>query len=311
MALKIKAFFQLVRWPNMVFIALTQWLFYHCIIEKKLLAANVLPNLDNKNLPLLIFASVCIAAAGNIINDYFDINIDRINKPNKVIIGKIISRRWAIIWHILLSSAGVATSFYLDFTTPIAFLGWLNLACVLLLFAYSITFKKQLLSGNILISLLTAWVVVVLSFCELSHLTIIDNAIGLSLSRLTFLYAGFACIISIIREAIKDMEDVEGDERYGCKTMPIVWGIQATKVFVSTWLIVLIVTLAIVQVYALQKGWWHSVVYCVLAVLLPLVVVLYRLFAARQAAQFHALSSIIKLAMLTGILSMVFFYFYY
>ncbi len=91
------AFFQLIRWPNLFFIALTQLLFYYCI------AAPLAPSGGEsyfKNLfYLLMLASVFIAAAGYIINDYFDLKIDEINKPQKVVIDKIIKRRWAIIWH--------------------------------------------------------------------------------------------------------------------------------------------------------------------------------------------------------------------
>src|SRR5689334_19350354 len=97
----VSAFFRLVRWPNLFFIALTQALFYFCIYYPLYHVHNT------KRLVLLILASVFIAAAGYIINDYFDLNIDRINKPGRIVIDKIINRRWAIIWHLLLSFLGV------------------------------------------------------------------------------------------------------------------------------------------------------------------------------------------------------------
>ncbi len=303
----IGAFFRLVRWPNLVFIAIAQILFVYCIITPVFSKAGEVPNLHGYNFILLCLSSVFIAAAGYIINDYFDLNIDRINKPHKLIVDNIIQRRWAIRWHWMLSFIGVAISFYLDVTTSIKYLSVANSLCVLLLFVYSISLKKKLLSGNAIISLLTAWVILVLAWCEGNHLLHEKNIINTSkVFRFTFLYAGFAFIISLIREVIKDMEDVDGDRKYGCKTMPIVWGINASKVFAAVWLIVLVITLAVVQFYVLQFGWYMLSIYFILAVIIPLLWIFKILFEAKSQQDFHKLSSFIKLIMLTGILSMIF-----
>jgi 4-hydroxybenzoate polyprenyltransferase len=106
------------------------------------------------------------------------------------------------------------------------------------------------------------------------------------------------------------MEDMEGDARYGCKTMPIVWGVPAAKVFTAVWLVVLVGALVIIQIYALHLGWWWSVAYCVIAIIAPLLWVLRKLYTAQTPADYHHLSSAVKLIMLAGILSMVFFKFY-
>jgi len=268
--------------------------------------AGKTPNVAGANFILLCVASIIIAAAGYIINDYFDLNIDKINKPDKLVVEKIINRRLTIIWHLVLSFIGIAIGFYLDITSGIALLGIANCFSVFLLFIYSASLKKKLLAGNILISLLTAWVVLVVMWCETSHsLSERGTTYTTRLSRYTFLYAGFAFAISLIREAVKDMEDIEGDRRYGCTTMPIVWGINATKVFVSVWLIVLIGVLSIIQFYVLQFGWWLSAVYCVLFIILPLIWAFLKLFKAETQQDFHRLSSAIKFIMFTGILSML------
>lgn len=128
--------------------------------------------------------------------------------------------------------------------------------------------------------------------------------------KLGFLYAGFAFIITLIREAIKDMEDIEGDERYGCRTMPVVWGIPATKVYVAVWLIVLLAVLVAIQVYIVRFQWWLPIIYSVILVIFPLAYLFYKLFKASTRQDFHYLSNIIKGVMLAGILSMGFFYFY-
>lgn len=303
----ISGFAKLVRWPNLVFIALTQLLFFYCIVAPEYAEAGRVPNLAGRYIWLVIISSVLIAAAGYIINDYFDLNIDRINKPDKLVVETVIKRRWTIIWHLVLSTMGILIGFYVDWFTGVRFLGLANLACVILLFVYSISLKKKLLSGNILISLLTAWTVMVITWCELNHLSKVDPGFDAErIIKLSFVYAGFAFIISLIREVVKDMEDVEGDRRYGCRTMPIVWGMNVSKTFAAVWLVVLIGAVAIIQAYVLRKGWWLSASYAILFVILPLGWILKQLFRSQNAADFHRLSSVIKLVMLTGILSIIF-----
>jgi 4-hydroxybenzoate polyprenyltransferase len=312
----VTAFFRLVRYPNLVFIALTQVLFFYCIEQPVFKEAHLSSNINGFYLILLIITSIFIAAAGNIINDYFDLNIDQINKPTKVIVGKIINRRWTIIWHLILSIAGIAIGFYIDFKTNARFIGAVNLCCVLLLFFYSVSLKKKFLIGNILVSLLTAWTILILIWCENNLLNPLTPHISLprresdKLILITFMFSGFAFIISLIREVVKDMEDIEGDRKYGCKTLPIIWGINASKVFVAVWLIVLIAAIAFIQFYTIRFGWWQNVVYSILFILLPLLWVFKKLFSATTAKDFHMLSSIIKGIMFTGILSMIFFKFF-
>ena len=308
----IQAFLRLVRWPNLVFIAITQVLFVYCIVHPVMYAAGAVPNIHGQYFICLTVSSVIIAAAGYIINDYFDLNIDLINKPEKLVVDKIIPRRWVIFWHLLLSIAGILLGFYIDFKTHVLFLGFANIACVALLFLYSISLKKKLLSGNVLISALTAWVILVVGWCETSNLLqpALIGSYTEKITRISFLYAGFAFVISLIREVIKDTEDMEGDRRYGCNTMPIAWGINATKVFVAVWLVVLTSALAIVQFYVLVFKWWFSAAYCILFIIIPLMYVFKMLVKANSIKDYHKLSSFIKLVMFTGILSMIFFRFY-
>ena len=306
----IAAFIKMVRLPNLLFIALTQVLFQFCIYQT-LYKTEVAGN-DLSGFIFILFASLFIAAAGYVINDYFDINIDEVNKPQRMVVDKLIHRRWAIAWHFILSAAGILLT---AMALPL-FQKWYlvlaNVICVALLWFYSTNFKKSLLIGNIVISLLTAWTILIIFFSKVS----LADAFGLGNSthdkffRLAFLYAGFAFISSLVREAIKDMEDIEGDARYGCRTMPIVWGVNAAKVYTAVWLIVLIALLVVVQVYVLQFKWWLPVIYSVLLIILPLLYIFIKLFKAKSAADFHKLSSLTKTVMLAGILSMVFFYFY-
>ena len=313
----ITAFFKLVRWPNLLIMALTQVLFYISIVPFYVGdTISILSYFETQHYLLLILSSLLIAAAGNIINDYFDRNIDEINKPQKKIIDKLIKRRWAIVMHIAFSFIAIIIGFYVDSQTPVFWLGFSNTICVLLLFGYSISLKKKLLVGNVLISLLTAWVIFVCFLCYYRTLSFQGyeafevQAILRRFMRISFLYAGFAFVISLIREVVKDMEDMEGDKKYGCKTIPIAWGIPAAKVFVAVWLVVLIGMISIVQIYVWQLGWYWSAAYSILVIIAPLIWILRKLYQAQVPKDYRKLSTIIKIVMLAGLLSMIFFKIY-
>ena len=302
----IGAFFRLVRWPNLISIALTQFLFYYCVY------LPLYHSTDTHRIVWLITASVFIAAAGYIINDYFDLNIYQINKPEKNVFVRTIHRRWAIIWHFILNLAGIIATIL-----AVGFHKWYlvlaNLICIMLLWFYSTSFKRQLLIGNIVISLLTSWTVLIVffAFTEPNNAIMTNDPIGVKFFRIAFLYASFAFIISLIREAIKDMEDMEGDARYGCKTLPIVGGIRTTKIYTTVWMFVLMAALAILQLYVLQFGWWPAIAYSIILVILPLFQIFLRLRRANNSKEFAVLSNLTKLVMLTGILSMIFFWIYF
>ena len=299
------AFFRLIRWPNLFFIALTQALFYYCVYTPLFQ-----PN-GEKELAWLIVASVFIAAAGYIINDYFDLNIDQINKPGKNVFAAVINRRWAIIWHFVFSLVGIGATI-LAVGLHKWYLVLANIGCVALLWLYSTSFKRKLLVGNVVISLLTSWTVLILffMFTEPRQAIVGQDENITKLFRTAFLYAGFAFISSLIREAVKDMEDMEGDARYGCKTLPIVAGLKATKIYVTIWVVVLLAAMIILQVYILQFQWWLAIVYSVPFVIAPLIYFLSRLSKAQTSADFGSLSNLSKIIMFCGILSMIFFRIY-
>ncbi len=298
----ITSFFRLIRWQNLVFIVLTQLLFYFCVYK------SIYP--DNESLRQLIWlmiASVLIAAGGYIINDYFDLNIDQVNKPNKNVINSVINRRWAILWHLVFSLLGIFAT-----AVAVSFQKWYliiaNIICVLLLWLYSTSFKRQVLIGNIVIALLTAWTVLILFFAKVPFIAAFGASDELTVKffRIAFLYAGFAFILSIIREAIKDVEDMEGDRKYGCKTLPIVAGLTATKIYTTVWIVVLIAALIILQLYVLQFGWWWAIIYNIVFVIFPLIYLFLKNYKAVSTKNFSYLSSLAKWIMLGGILSMIF-----
>ncbi len=310
----IAAFFRLIRWPNILFIVITQLLFYYCVYTPLLSA----PPGERQQILffLLILSSVLISAAGYIINDYFDLQIDAVNRPDKMIVDRFIKRRWAILWHWILSATGILISAYISYRTGAWLILFINFCCVVLLWFYSVSLKKKLLSGNISIAALTAWVILVVYLfagAKLFSITGWTHSPGAFDERrffkLIWLYAGFAFIMTIIREVIKDMEDMEGDRQYGCRTMPIVWGVPASKVFAGVWIIVCIAALLIVQLYAWQSGRWPAAFYILLLIIAPMGLMLRNLYRANVSADYHKLSNLVKLIMLAGILSMLLFKF--
>lgn len=308
---KISAFFKLIRWPNLLFIALTQVLFYFCIYYSP--AINSLLARNSNLFWLLVLASVFIAAGGNIINDYFDFKIDKINKPQRALVSGRFARRTAILFHLIFSAIGLLVSAYISYKTGIYVVLVGNILAVIALWFYSTHFKRSLLTGNIVIAGLTAWVLIVVYF--LSGAAFIPWGSDFSdvkqprFFKIFIVYAGFAFIITLIREVVKDLEDIEGDLQNGCKTMPIVWGVNASKIFAAVWMVVCAGSLLIIALYTLQSGWYLISLYNLLLVVAPLVFAIFRLTKATAAKDYNYLSGVVKFVIFTGILSMIFFLF--
>ena len=307
----IAAFFKLIRWPNLVLIVLTQMLFFGFVYASMLQVP--LPQNQIILFILLVSTSIFIAAAGYIINDYFDVQIDAINKPDRIVIGKIIKRRWAIILHWLFSGIGIMLSIYISYKTAIWSITVVNIISVFALWVYSAIFKKKLLLGNLIIASLTAWTILVVYFFVGANMVSLNgwnesNKLfdERKLFKLTLMYAGFAFVMTLIREVVKDLEDMEGDRKYDCKTMPIVWGVPATKVFAAVWILVSAATLFVVKLYAWLNGMWLSALYFIVTLIIPLFYLLYKFRYAVTTIDYAKLSTIIKIIILAGILSMLF-----
>jgi 4-hydroxybenzoate polyprenyltransferase len=310
---KVAAFFRLIRYPNLIFIALTQSLFYF-IIEKRIFSEinnSFLPQLSTNDFLLLLFSSIVIAAGGYIINDYFDMDIDNVNKPHKLVIGKIISRRWAMLFHMLLSLIGLFLTAVVALHINNMLLLVFNFISVVLLLFYSTTFKKRLLIGNIIISLLTAWVVGVLFVAEIKiadvQFMLKNNDLIERLYKYTLMYAGFAFVVSLVREVIKDLEDIIGDKKYGCTTMPIVWGVNVSKIYAATWVVVLMGVLLSLFFYTIINSWSWLFSLMIIVLFIFLIVILVNIKKAATSKDFGKISNQVKLLMLIGILSMMLF----
>lgn len=310
----IRSFTSLIRIQNLVFIVFTQYFFYFFILIPIYADSPGSIVLSLSVLHWLVLASVLIAGGGYVINDYFDLNIDRINKPQKLVIDRFISRRWAMFFHLILSFAGIVISAYIAYLLNNPLLLVFNLLSVFLLFVYSSTFKKKLLTGNVIIAALSAWVIMVLfvAMCQWNPGTLIPEWTSQlhEVYKIALVYSAFAFIVSLIREVVKDIEDEEGDKKNGCKTMPIVWGIKSTKVFIGVWILVLF-GLLIVFLFNLIISRWLWGIFYIIFVLLPFLIRIYMAFSkALTKKQYAELSREVKLFMLAGILSMLIYYIY-
>jgi 4-hydroxybenzoate polyprenyltransferase len=299
----------------LLFIVIAQYLFYQCVIQGAYgVASGISSRMDQFQFEMLMLASVLIAAGGYVINDYFDLNIDRVNKPEKLVVERFVKRRWAIVWHLLFSIAGLLISFKIAYQLSNILIAVGNFLAVVFLFLYSISFKKRLIIGNVTISLLTAWVIIVLFVAEMPVGNGISNAASevvlMRIFRLSVVYASFAFITTLVREILKDMEDEEGDRKYGCKTMPIVWGMETTKVFAGVWLFILICFFTAFFFYILFYHWYALALVIAIWFIPMLVIVMRKLASASQKRHFHTLSLYLKIIMLTGMFTMVFYFLY-
>jgi len=234
---------------------------------------------------LLSTSTVLIAAAGYIINDYYDVKIDYINKPDRVIIGKDITRRYAIMFHVLLSMSGILMGLYLSLQ-----LAAINILSVFLLWLYSNNLKRLPFIGNLTVALLTG-----LSIFVVDVLYRTQNS-------LIVIYAVFAFFMTLVREIIKDIEDLKGDDTFGCRTLPIVWGIRKTKIVIYIILALFSLAVFILNIWYKALPLW----YYVLFLFAPLMWFFYRLYRADMKRDFSWLSTVCKVIMLLGILSMAF-----
>ncbi|HNR74151.1 MAG TPA: geranylgeranylglycerol-phosphate geranylgeranyltransferase [Cyclobacteriaceae bacterium] len=273
----LQALIRLTRFWNLVIIAMAQYFAACFLIDRALIW--------DWQLLVLALSTTIIAAAGYIINDYYDIKIDLINKPERVVIGKGIPRRYALLFHTFLSVIGIALGFLLGLRVAA-----IHLVSVFLLWWYSNNLKRQPFIGNFVVALLTGlsvWLVNVVYY---------ENHILVSI------YALFSFFITLVREIVKDMEDLKGDNTFGCKTLPIVWGLRRTK-----WVIYgLLMLFALVVMYLNYEYTKLPEYYFLIFLFMPLGLFVARLVVADTKKDFYWLSQWCKIIMLLGILSMVF-----
>lgn len=268
------------------------------------------------NFLLLSLSTILIAAAGYIINDYFDVKIDVINRPQKVIVDKIITRRAAILWHSFFNITGFLLAFYLARKLGNYYVVLIQLTCTLLLWFYSTHFKRQFVIGNVVVALLTALTVMIIAVFEPAlypfinfelfyaiHGKIIVNPFGV-----IAVYTYFAFMLTWMREIVKDMEDFKGDAEDGCVTMPIRIGLQRSARLVVLFGIITILPLLVAAIKLCSGSWSVLGIYIIIMLLLPLL--MWLLYLPRKSTVLHygKASKYLKFIMLSGIASLLLYY---
>ena len=287
---KIFAFFNLIRVVNVIIMMIAMMLCYFCLNDY-LIAEDLL---DRKFILLLISVALT-AAAGYIINDYYDVKLDIINKPGKVIIGNIFSRRQAILFHSVLNILAITASMFINIQVVFAVI-----TSSVLLYLYSVSFKKQFLIGNIVISFLSGFMVFII--------WLFNKSIPV---HLILFYSSFAFISTLIREIIKDTEDIDGDRNYNCKTLPIVAGIAKTKNVIQSMNLIFVGGIMLLLLYtnqiSFQSKYSENIFsfYILILVLVPSLSVFYMVNKATTKKHFSRLSLVLKLIMIAGIFSMI------
>lgn len=304
--------FLVFRPLNLFIIALTQIFVFYFLLKPVLNANGITPVLSHFLFILLVGSTVLLAAAGYLINDYFDVRMDTINKPNKLFVGKNVRRRSAIKWHIAISIIGLSIGFFVAHKVGIWSLGFIHLGCFIMLLQYSEIYKRKLLTGNLLIALLAAVTILVPALYETVSISIFylkDSFTANYLIYTILLYSGFAFITTIIREIVKDIEDMPGDIDSHCKTLPIVIGIEKAK---NVLLLLMFVLLCTLSYYAYIRYINHDekiFVYTILALILPCMYISYAIYTAQVPEQFKRISNLVKLVMVAGIATLPLLYF--
>jgi len=273
---RLQSLLRISRFWNLLIIAVAQYFTVAFLVDAKLV-------LDWRML-VLSSSTVIIAAAGYIINDYYDVKIDLINKPERVIVGRGVSRRYAILLHSALSMVGILFGLVLNWK-----IGALNFFSVFMLWLYSNLLKRLPFVGNFVVAFLTAGSIAIpwllYPFAGKTNILI---------------YTMFAFFTTLVREIIKDMEDLKGDNTFGCKTLPIVWGLRKTKNLIYVLTIVFVATVFLVDglVEPLPMLYFSAFLFA------PIAWLMIRLVRADTKKDFYKLSQLCKVIMILGIFSM-------
>jgi len=280
-------------------IGLTQYLIQYVLLRPAFEAFAVQASLDHLHFFLLVLTTICIGAGGYIINDYFDISIDQINRPQKQIVGQSISSKTTFQAYVAIVVIGFLISIYLGFYVKNPLLITLYPLATGLLFWYSTTLKQRPFWGNLVVALFTAFVPGIIWFAERQSFAEIglDNP---QLGHLLLFYMIFAFLSNLIREIVKDVEDLEGDQAQGCRTLPIFIGVLRTKQLLHLFSL-LFCTCLLFWLFLYPSNPLEQA-FILLFLLFPMVYFMFLLRGAHIPQQFSRLSQLLKWLMVLGLL---------
>ena len=302
---------RLVRWSNLLFLSALVWLMEKWVAVPVLDRAAFGEQLPLFTLLLLMAAVVLTAAGGYVINDYFDVKIDRINRPDAVVVTRSVSKPAAMRLSVGLSITGALCGIAVAWLLRSMTLGIIFVLVPGLLWFYSSSYKRLLMIGNLTIALLAGLTPLVVAMANVAQLRLLYGSIlpYTTLEHDLYAWLGgfalFAFLLTWIREIIKDLQDQMGDRELECHTLPIVWGELWTKIFVT---VLLCGTLALIAwlwycVLPFPHTWNNlSTRYIALGITVPLLSVVWLLWAAKIPSDYKTCQQVVKFTMLIGML---------
>lgn len=308
----IYSYMRLFRWPNLLIVILTMTMVRYYLIQPVFLQEGYSLPLPFLYFFLLVLSVVLIAAGGYVINDYFDVRIDNLNEPERVVLGKSIPVKRAIILHAALTATGILLGFLVSLKVGNFKLVFVHLLAGLLLWLYSARYKRKPLWGNMIIALVSSLVVLMVWLFEFfampgKGIFIVNQAELTWVNRCILFVAGFSFMLTLVRELIKDMEDIEGDRRYGCRTLPVVLGIRNVKWITVALLVLSMIVMALVQrhLFAVHLD---LTTYYFFVLQFMMGYAIFFLAKSKEKADFEALSQLARIMMVAGILALQIYY---
>ena len=260
-------------------------------------------------LTLLIISVVCVAAGGYVINDYFDVKIDRINRPDDLVVTRVISRDAAMRLFQVLTAVGIVAGLAVAWWARSWNLLFIYVVIPGLLWFYSSSYKRMLLIGNLIVAFISALVPLLIAMVNADHLRFLYHeslAYTPIVGQLYVWLGGFALfcmLLTLSREVVKDMEDVEGDRELECRTMPIVWGEKVSKIVVTIVLLATIALIAYLAWFVLPFPMeWATFTgrFIIFGLMVPMLCVLVLLWSARSKRELHTVQQVLKFIMFLG-----------
>ena len=298
------SFLHLIRYKNLLMVFLSMFLTKYFLIESFIST----PLLSDIDFIILTTSILLITMGGYLINDIYDIESDKINKPGKVYISTIISIKSGLFLYFLTSITGLILGFYLSINKNLNHLSGFFIVTVILLFIYTKILKKLPLIGNIIVALLVSLPIFLVYEFDHSMISIKDIFDNLFLSVIIFFYLLFAFLTTLIREIIKDLQDIKGDNKFKLKTLPIMIGNKRTINFVVFLSFLLQLLLLLVLIDSFKNDYYLILIFSITLSLL-VAYLIYKLRVPFKNNPYQLLSSLMKIIMLVGVLSMTIFKF--
>ena len=267
------------------------------------------------NFVFMVLATVLLAAGGYVLNDYFDVKIDAINHPDRLIVTNTVSKPKAMLYYQLLTGVGVLLGLLLAFRVNSFTLAFVFIVVPGLLWFYSSSYKRQFLIGNIIVALLAALSVLIVAIVELS---VLEQRFGKLLFETpipgqfyTWIggFSVFSFLLTLLREIIKDIEDEKGDCEMECRTIVLKWGLPRTKLLLYLLICIIVVALYAVEFLMTEFEGSLTIKYITYGLALPLAVLAFLIYKAQNTTDFNQASTFVKLIMLSGVLYSFIFYF--